>query len=175
MTSMQQDTIETQISELQNQYYLQNTKSLFFKNTQKLDCAAEITKNIQLDSLFKKTVFCENGTNRIYFDYIIFKSYGHPTIYDKLVEYILALFNECMDKYGHFEIHINLHSFTITAAQRYKDITCIFCNKCLGRNTEFASHLDNLHIYNPPKMIDTLSNIFAGFIDDSIRSKVILH
>jgi hypothetical protein len=167
--------ITNQIAELQTQFYAQNTKSTFFKNTQKLECAAAITQSIQIDELFKKTVYHVQNTNHVYFDYTIFKTYGHPGIYDQLVDYILAIFTACIQAYDRFEIHINLQSFTMTAAQRYKDITRIFCSKCLGRNTVFYSHVDSLHIYNPPKMIDAFSNLFSGFIDETIRSKVSLH
>ena len=164
-----------QIAELQNQFYAQNTKSTFFKNTQKIECAAAITQSIQIDELFKKTVYCVPNTNRVYFDYTIFKTYGHPGIYDQLMDYSLAIFTACIEAYGRFEIHINLQSFTMTAAQRYRDITQIFFTRCLQRNTVFYNHIDSLHIYNPPKMIDALSNLFSGFIDDTIRSKICIH
>lgn len=167
--------ITNQITELQTQFYAQNTKSTFFKNTQKLECAASITQSIQINDLFKHTVYRIPNTNQVYFDYTLFKTYGHPEIYDPLVDYILAIFSLCIQEYNCLEFHINLHTFTITAAQRYKELARIFCSKCLGKHTIVYSRLESLHIHNPPKMIDTFTNLLSGLIDDTIRSKVHLH
>jgi len=170
-------SIETKISELQNNYYSQNSKSWFFKSSQKMECAAMVSQTCSLRDLFEKTAYYIPGSNRIYFDYVLFKTYGHPSIYDEFIDYVMTLFRQYIQEYERntFELHINLQSFTITAAQRYKDIITVFCSKCLGNNTVFFQHLHNVHIYNPPKMIDTFSNMFAGYIDDNIRSKIVLH
>ena len=173
--NLNETTIENKIADIQTKYYNQNTKSIFFKKNQKMECAARISTSIHLDDLFQKTVYILPNTNKIYFDYLIFKTFGHPTNYDKLVDYILELFTWCIDQNGMFEIHVNLQSFTATAAQRYRDIIQVFCNKCLGSETRFVPYIENLHIYNSPKMIDMFSNIFAGFIDDNIRSKIVIH
>ena len=167
--------IEIKITELQTQYYKQHPKTIIFnKSHQKLDCASTITQNIQIDKLFAKTVYILPNTNQIHFDYLLFKTYGHPAIYEAIVNYIINLVTNCIKQHNTFELHVNMQSFTMTAAQRYKDVIQLFCIRCLQRdqNDKLSSHLINMYIYNSPKMIGTLSNLFAGFIDDAIRAKI---
>lgn len=104
----------------------------------------------------------------------MFKTYGHQAIYEPIVDYIMNLVTNCIKQHNTFELHVNMQSFTITAAQRYKDVIQLFCNRCLQRNQDdtLSSHLVNMYIYNSPKMIGILSNLFAGFIDDTIRAKI---
>jgi hypothetical protein len=148
---------------------------MIFKQNQKLECAAAVSQNISLEDLFKETFLIVPNTNRIFLNYTIFKTFAHPLIYDQLVDYIIGLFNQCIQKSGNFELNINLQSFTVTAAQRYKDIAWIFCNRCLARDSTYSTCLTGLHIYNCPRMIDTLANLFSTFVDDSVRAKVVLH
>lgn len=171
---MQECNLENKILELQNQYYQQNPKpTISFTNNQKMNCAKTVSQHIQIDQLFQKTVYNLPETNKVYFDYIIFKTFAHPAIYDKLLDDIIVLLTGCIQTYGSIEIHINLNTFTMTAAQRYKPIIQLFCNKCLqNTNTAISTHVTNMYIYNSPKMINTLSTVFAGFIDDNIQSKI---
>lgn len=167
--------LEHKICNARAQYYEQNPKALIFKQNQKLECAAAVSQNISLDVLFKETILIVPNTNRIYLNYAIFKTFAHPLIYDQLVDYIIGLFNRCIQENGNFELNINLQSFTITAAQRYKEIARIFCNRCLARDSSYSACLVGLHIYNCPRMVDTLANLFSTFVDDTVRAKVVLH
>ena len=174
---MHECNLENTIIDLQNKYYQQNTKSILFnKNTQKLDCATTITKNIELNKLFERTVHQIPNTNKVFFDYPIFKTFGNPQIYAEIIEYILVLLSKCIQTHKTFELHVNMKSFTITAAQRYKDAIHMFCNRCLQQSVDdkISTHLDNMYIYNSPKMVGTLSNLFTGYVDDNIRSKIII-
>ena len=168
-------TLEYKISNVRNQYYEQHGKAIMFKQNQKLECAAAVSKTISLEELFKETISIIPNTNRIYLNYMIFKTFAHPLIYDQLVDYIIQLLNQCIQENEDFELNINLQSFTITAAQRYKEIARIFCNRCLARDSTYSARLVGLHIYHCPRMIDTLANLFSTFVDDTIRAKVVLH
>ncbi len=168
-------TLEYKISNVRNQFYEEHPKSMVFKQNQKLECAAAVSQNILLEDLFKETISIIPNTNRIYLNYVIFKTFAHPLIYDKLVDYIIGLLNHCIQENGNFELNINLQSFTVTAAQRYKEIARIFCNRCLARDSRYSAHLVGLHIYNSPRIIDTLASLFSTFVDDTIRAKVVLH
>ena len=165
---------EIRITELQNEYYKNTTKSWFQKTAQKADCAVTVSQNIPLDLLFKETFYIIPNTNRVYIDYPLFKTFANPTVYGEIVKYVLGLFTKCIETYGTFETHVNLKSFTMTAAQRYREIIRLFCNECLNRDTTFSVHLDQFCIYHSPKMLDAISAIFSGFIDEQIRSKIII-
>lgn len=122
---------------------------------------------------FCKAIFVRKSTNSIFFDYPTFKTFARSEeIHSAFTEYILTLIRECIDKYGSFEMHMNLKSFSITAAQRYSNIIRMFCNRCLQCNTEFSKLLTKMYLYNSPRILGSISAIFIGFLDDHVRSKI---
>jgi hypothetical protein len=143
-----------------------------FRSTNKLNCAKMVSSNIDIQDLIKHTTFIIPNTNKIYIDYLLFKSYAHDQVYDVLIQYVIHLFNVCIESHNSFEIHIDLNTFSISAAQRYKPAIQILCNECLSRETSLMSHLTIFRIYNTPYMIDSISAIFRPFISDQIKSKV---
>lgn len=173
MELQSEESLEYKITKLQNDFYNQNTKSRFIKNQQKLQCAQTILANVQLEQLLAKMVYVIPNTNKVHIDYSIFKTFAHPEIYTHVVEYIISLLLSCINTVGHYEIHINLQSFTTTAAQRYKDIIYMFCSKCLQHDSFITLSLDVLYIYNSPKMLKSIMHIFSGVVNDTIKSKIV--
>ena len=173
MSASENDILE-KISNLQNDYYTRKPKNIFLKNTSKIDCATVVSQNINIDEMIRKTVFIIPETNIVYFDYCNFKLFANPNIYTKIVDYILQLFISCIDKYGSFEAHLNLKTFSVSAAQRYKSIIEIFCSKCLQNNTQISLKLDKFFIYNIPSIFDSIAAIFSVFIDNNVRNKIII-
>jgi len=51
------ESIEQQIASLQQNYYSQNKKNAFFKNSQKQDLAKSITQTIDINTLFSKSIY----------------------------------------------------------------------------------------------------------------------
>jgi len=169
---MEKSEFNKSVDDLQKNYYEENGKSILFKNSQKTKCAEYLTSHIDISVLLKNTAFIIPNTNKVLLDYTIFKTYAHESIYEMVIQYILNLFSNCIDKYGSFDAQINLKSFTISAAQRYCDVIKLFCSKCLQSNTRYASHINKLVIYNTPSMIDTISKMFRPFINDNVRSRI---
>jgi hypothetical protein len=161
------------IQNIKDQFFKSSASNLsFFKSTNKMNCAKEVSSNIDIHELIKHTVFIIPNTNRVYFDYMFFKSYAHDQIYEILIKYVLHLFGACAEANNSFEIHIDLNTFSISAAQRYKPAIQKFCNECLSNHTTTMSRLTVFRIYNTPSMIDSISAIFRPFISDQIRNKV---
>lgn len=173
MELQSEESLEYKITKLQNEFYNQNTKSRFIKNQQKMQCAQTILANVQLEQLLAKMVYIIPNTNKVHIDYSIFKTFAHPQIYTHVVEYIISLLLSCINTHGDYEIHINLQSFTTTAAQRYKDIIYMFCSKCLQHDSLITLSLDVLYIYNSPKMLKSIMHIFSGIVNDAIKSKIV--
>ena len=67
---------------------------------------------------------------------------------------------------------MNLDTFTISAAHRYKDIITLFCDECLRRETHFTERLDGMHLYNTPKIIDNISALLMPLIPPEVRPKI---
>jgi len=143
-----------------------------FRNTNKLNCAKMVSTNIDVQELIKHTTFIIPNTNKIYIDYVLFKSYAHNEVYDALIKNVIHLFNTCIESHNSFEIHVDLNTFSISAAQRYKPLIQILCNECLSSQTPLMSYLTTFRIYNTPYMIDSISAIFRPFISDQIKNKV---
>jgi hypothetical protein len=162
------------ISELQNEYYSNNTKNLLFKTKQKQDFANKITNKMGLDEMISNTIYLIPNTNKIYFDYTIFKLYASPENYDYIMSYIVSLFNKNIEKYGKYEPHINLNTFSISALERYRPIIIKFCNDFLKTNKLYTDTLQTLYIYNSPSMIQLLINVMSPYVDGNVLNKMFL-
>ena len=92
----QEDTIANQIKDLKTKYYNKNGSSIFFKNTQKMDCAAEIINNIPIYTLLKETIYIVKSTNQIYIKYEILKSFAAPSVYTIIINHISNLIEWCI-------------------------------------------------------------------------------
>lgn len=167
----------SRIEKLQADYYADSKKSFFFKKQQKEDCAAFICNgnDVKLEEMLSHTVFIIPNTNKVFFDYTIFKTYAIPDNYDSIIKRVLTLFQECISLHGGFEAHVNLATFTISAFERYKAIITKFCEECFKNNTQYSVDLVKFCIYNSPSMIDMISATARPFIDDNVRSKIVLY
>lgn len=165
-----------EVKEFKDSYYSQSTKNTFFKSSQKLECANNITEKFNIYELIKNTIYVIPNTNKVYIDYQIYKLYAHPNVYNDIINYILTIFSECISKYGCFECHINLNTFTVTAAHRYRDIIELFCKKCLTTNIgNYSTLLTKMYIYNSPSMMESISKIYKNLIHSEVRNKLIIY
>jgi hypothetical protein len=168
-----QELLIDEITKIKNEYYSTSNKNVFFKSSQKQNCATIITDKMGINQMLDNTVFIITNTNKVYLDYTIFKLYATPDLFDIIIQKVIGLFEECIEKYGNFEVHINLNSFTISAYERYNQIISKFCLECLNNNVKFTINITNLLIYNTPNMIDILKNLIKPFIDQNISNKII--
>ena len=121
--------------------------------------------------LFPRAIY-KQEPNHIFFDYTIFKTFARPELFSMFCEYILSLIDTCIQNHGGFEMHLNLKSFSVTAAQRYSEMIRMFCKQCLSADTQYSKLLTKMYVYNSPKIIGTISACFVGFMDDHVRSKI---
>jgi|Laugresubdmm15sn_1035100.scaffolds.fasta_scaffold99103_2 hypothetical protein len=122
--------------------------------------------------LFHQAVYIQEP-NRICFDYAVFKTFAQPPQYDAFTAYIIELMRQCIETHGGFEMHLNLSKFSVTAAQRYSEMIRVFCKQCLQSETEYSKLLIKLYIYNPPKILGSISALFVSFVDDNVKSKIV--
>ena len=76
-----------EVKEFQDSYYSQNTKKMFLKNSQKIECANKITEKFDIFDLIKKTIYIIPNTNKVYIDYLIYKLYANPNVYNDIINY----------------------------------------------------------------------------------------
>ena len=162
------------MAELQNDYYATNGKNTFFKKSQKVECANAVANAIDIQQLLRYTMFIVPNTNKVFFDYTVFKMYGNESNYKMVIDYVIALFCECTTTYGTYEAHVNLNTFTVSGCERHKNVIKLLMEECLRNETTFASVLTNFYIYYPPSALDTIHRITAPFIDPLVKSKIVV-
>lgn len=176
MSSISSSVMINELVSLQEEFYLSSRKNIFFKKDQKLKCAQQISNTYDINDLMKNTCYIINGTdNKIFFDYRVFKLYATPNNYDKLVAYIVTILDIAIEKTGSFEFHINLSMFSVSAAERYKDIIELFCIYCMNSNTQYSELMTNFSAYNTPAMIEIITSILKRWTPPIIMRKLVTY
>jgi hypothetical protein len=162
------------IEQFKDQYIGAQGKNTFFKKNQKLDSAKAVCEKFDLSDMIKQTVYIIPNTNRIIINYTVFKLYAYPEIYDTLVTYLIFMYETVLQNYQSFELHIILDTFTISAAERYKGVIKLVCDKC-NVPTNYSLLLSQMYIYYTPSMIDSITTLLKPFMDDSLTSKITMY
>ena len=177
---MESSTAAT-LQKIKDEYYSATPKRLFFgKTSQKAECAHNIAMHFSIEELMRATVFPIPHTNKLYFDYTLFKMYATPVHYEPIVGYMTHEINSLIDAHTQFELHVNLQTFSVSAAERYRDAIQLF-----GASTHAScggecmrSCLHKLYIYHTPCVMRSISHVLSGilsrFFNDDIRHKVVM-
>ena len=166
-----------EINNYKNDYYSNNRKGMLFKKLQKIDLAKNISKQFDLKTLITHSIYIIPNTNNIYLDYTILKLYANDENYNSLIDYYLFLQDDLISQYKTFNVHINLDTFTISAAERYKPLIELYVNKCEElsinkcENVFYTNLINDLYIYNTPSIIDTIVQLFKHLIPPVINTK----
>jgi hypothetical protein len=166
------DPFLKKINELQTSYYSQNSKNLFFKQTQKTKCAEMISSNFTAEELLRNCCYQIPNTNQIYFNYLVFKTFAQPDNYDIIINYLIQIINNVLFTYPYFEAHFNINSFTVSAAHRYKECIILFLTKCSDRIPEFSNKLNTFNVYYSPACLESIQAILLPLIPVVVRSKM---
>lgn len=168
-------SFQDKIAKLQEDYYTTNTKHRFFKSSQKLDCATAICNEFDPILLFNKAIYIIPNTNRIYFDYPVFKTFANPDMFEPFVSYIYQLIYKIIQQYSQYEMHVNWQTYSVSAHKRYKDLYQVFLTKYENTDINFHDNLSNLYVYYTPTVIQLISNIMTQLLHPVILGKIILY
>jgi len=171
-SSSQEGPTYEDIVNAQNQYYETHKKNTFFKKSQKFDCAESVCSQIPLEHLINQTCWIVPNENKVVFDYRPFKMYANPSNYIIIVDNIVRFCAWCVSEYGGFEFYCNLDTFSVSGAERYRDIVILFCEECFKRNTRFSNRLITVNFYNMPKAVDQISHMLLPIIPPETRPKI---
>lgn len=166
------DELLNQMENFKNNYYKTEGKNMFLKKAQKQNFAKKMSETFNLEEMIQRTVFIIPGTNKICFDYTVFKLYGCSDNYEKIMDYIIVLYDFILSKYPNFEADIMLDTFTVSSLERYKYAIHKFCNKCI--TSEYGKLISVIHIYHTPSMIETISALLKPFVDPNVVQRVVL-
>lgn len=161
-----------ELHKIQNDYYETSRKNIFFKKSQKVESVENIISKIPLDELIQCSIYEIPNTNKLYFDYIVFKMYASQSNYKTIIQYMIIKIQAIIQVYGNFEMHMNMKSFTVSATERYMDAIRLFCNECYINDEMFSNSLLQMYIYNTPCVINTISSMVLKLLSHEIRSKI---
>lgn len=171
----EQSSILKKMLETQNEYYDKNSKNLFFKKSQKTECAKEICKKIDIYDMIANSIYVVLNTNKIYIDYSMFKLYANPDNFDIIISHILNTCKYLITYHKNFEVFINLDKFTVSAAERYKGFIQSYVTQCLNENTDFSVLMTKMYILNSPSVIELIVKIIKPLVDKNIVDKVFFY
>jgi hypothetical protein len=163
-----------QIQRVQADFYEQTPKNVFFKTDQKFKCAQTVSSQINIDQLIHHTTWIIPGTNKVFFDYLVFKTYACPDNFYFVVDKIVALCADCSNTWGSFEFHLNMDTFSISAVERYRSAIVLFSEECMRRNTGFVQTNSGMYLYNIPRVMDQVARMLKPIIDPGIYAKFVL-
>lgn len=164
------------LMETHKQNYLQkNGKNSFFKKDQKIDCAKEISNTFSLEDMIRLTMYNIPNTNKVVFDYNVFKLYAHPANFDNIVNGAISVYNTVLLTFSDLEVHMFIDTFSMSAAERYKNAINLFCNKCMNSTTKYSKLITKTYIYHTPSMIQNISILLKPFIDKDINEKIVYY
>lgn len=143
----------SKIQTAQKEFYNNQAKKSVFKNAQKTECAHYVTSNVKLEHLIESTAFIVPNTNIVYFNYIVFKTYGSPENAKPIYAHITALIETILKTYDSYEFHVNLKTFSVSACHRYYSMIV----SSLESNSIFTDNLNKLVLYHTPFVIDQVT------------------
>lgn len=170
-------SLQEQIENFKNEYYRDNggKKSsfvLYGKNNQKADLAQKVSEEFDVQNLLEQTIYLIPNTNRVMIDYTVFKQYANDSNYDLIISHMLSKYDYCINAYGTYSVHINLATFSTTAAERYRRIIELFNTRFVqGVETIYMQRLEKFFIYNPPAMLQMIHNILKPVMSPRINAK----
>jgi hypothetical protein len=148
------------ISKLQEQYYEHNPKNTFFKSNQKFECAKQVIQNVDVQQLIRHSFFLIPNTNRIFFDYPLFKTFACAEVYEEFTTHSYAVLFDCISQNSSFEMHVNMNSFTISAFERLRKLI----ERFFTESPMFSDKLTYVYIYYTPSVIEQINKIIKMFI-----------
>jgi hypothetical protein len=168
-----QENVLENIAKLQEEYYQNNQKNIFFKKSQKTECANIIANSIDKYTLFHKTLFVIPEKNIIYYDYTMFKTYMTPELFDEFLDYEHNLTHEWVNSKSFYELHLNIQSLSVSAFERYRG----FIDKVLQRYPPIsptAVKMSKLYVYYTPSIIEQIMRFLGPFIQH-LKEKIVFY
>lgn len=167
-------SISEKMKIIQLDYYEKNGKNLFFKNSQKQNCAELVCSKMNLGDLLNETIWIIPNTNGVFIDYTVFKMYATPENYDLILNHIISKFTECIEEFGEYNVYMNILGFTISSGERYKPIIDLFYRKCFEQTQTvyFTNALNNMKILNAPAVMEQISSLFNSMVSPQVKTKI---
>lgn len=153
MDNVEREEYLSKIHETQMDFYKTQPKHKLFKHAQKNACANHVAESISLTQMIDCTVFNVPNTNIIYYNYLVFKTYGNTENVRLVQERILDTISTILADHDTFEFHVNLKTFSVSACYRYRSMIV----ESIDNNRIFTEKLNRLVVYHTPSIIDQIT------------------
>lgn len=153
------------IKNAQEQYYEKHKRNHVFKNAQKIECAKYVSQQMEVERLIQYTVVIVPNTNIIYYNYLIFKTYGSEETHLQLYTHMTNLITHVLQTYDTFELHFNLKTFSISACQRYRALIM----SSFDDNQVFTEKMSKLVVYHTPSIVEQITRILYNSVKDLLH------
>jgi hypothetical protein len=161
------------INKLRDDYATENKSWGFSTKQYKINCANTVLQTIDIDTLLDSTITILPNSCHLFFNYVVFKSFAVPELYDTIIDCIVKKINTCVERFGKYEMHINLQSFSVSAFNRYKPIIEKYHNEIHTKHIHFHEKMQTMHVYNIPHAIDTIAKLISPFLDPIVQKKIV--
>lgn len=155
------------------EYYKTNTKNMFFKNAQRKDYNEKVCNNFDLSTMIENAVKVYPETNHVLLDYQLFKMFACENNYDKIIDYIVYIFDNLIRDKKTIYIQVNIKGLSASGLERYRSFMQLFYMKGVDKKN-YSFHIEQIVIYNTPKTIDYFMPLVKTLIDKNIYNKIVL-
>jgi hypothetical protein len=167
-----ENNILQKIEALKSEYYNTNSKNILFKNSQKFDCAESIVQNIDLTKLFQTIIQIQG--NQMHFNYNVFKTVIHPSIYMDFINYIFQINEQILQVCSTYDVIVDFKGLTMTGVERYKDFVSLLSDQGKLNGKNFLQKLNCVYITNPPFMVASIGKILLPLMDKIVKDKIVI-
>jgi len=166
---------ENKVKEIQAEYYAETSKNRFFKKKQKQECAQHVAANIDINELLHYLVYIIPGTNRIFMDYMVLKTFANESVYKNIIDKFITLIDECIAKTGSYEFYFNIDTLTPSGFERYQGIFPLFYQVSDANGRSYSENMTKCEMLNAPTVIDIIIQIARPFMDKKTRDMIRIH
>ena len=135
MDAEKSDQLFKQVNTLRDSFYEDNKKNIIFKSEQKNKLADKVCNTFDLQQMIQYTAYIIPCSNKIYFTYPLFKTYGNTDNCDTLCKYIKG--------------------FTVSACQRFFSAI----KSLIDGNKVLTEKMTKMCIYFTPGVIDQIKTM----------------
>lgn len=167
-----ENNILQRIEALKSDYYNANSKNILFKNSQKFDCAESIVQQIDLTKLFQTIIRIQD--NEMHFNYAVFKTVIHPSIYMDFVNYIFEMNEQILQVCSTYDVIVDFKGLTMTGVERYKGFVSLLSDEGKMNGKNFLQKLHCVYITNPPFMVANIGKILLPLMDKIVKDKIVI-
>lgn len=124
------------------------------------------------DYALKKTVYIVHGSSNLYLDFEMFKRIAHESVFPHIIKYYCEQFLKCIHQHGIVNVHLNMHSFTLSSVDKCKSMFDMLSYINMNVGIQFSKLVGKVYVYNTPHVFETVMPMIQKRMDADLKPKV---